>query len=471
MSTYDVQFWDIEERKGKRKTTYRVRWIAGGVKQGETFTTKALAESFRSKLITAAREGVPFDEASGLPEPMLRERNSRTWYQHACEFVDMKWPRASGKHRKGIAESLATVTEALLVGDRSGPTREQVRAALYGWAFKANERAAGPPPAEHEATVRWLADNTVRLAAMGDPALMRKALDGLSVKLDGTAAAASTVARKRVIFYGALAYAVELGRLPAHPLHGVKWIAPQNDDEVDRRVVANPAQAERLLAGVREDTPELEAFFAAMYYSGLRPEELLHVRNDQCELPDAIKADGWGWWHLSGATVAVGEGWGDGGGAHESRSLKHRGKKATRSVPIPPTEVAVLRRHREQFRPGRDGRLFVSRRGPGGRYFDTWPGTTIPNNSYTTVWSRVRGRVLTPVEAASPLAGRPYDLRHACLSLWLNAGVAPTQVAEWAGNSVRVLLKVYAKCIYGQTDLALRRIAEALAEGAQPPAE
>ena len=42
---------------------------------------------------------------------------------------------------------------------------------------------------------------------------------------------------------------------------------------------------------------------------------------------------------------------------------------------------------------------------------------------------------LTTAEQASPLARRPYDLRHACLSTWLNGGVYPTQVAEWAGHS------------------------------------
>ncbi|GAA1821463.1 hypothetical protein GCM10009835_47590 [Planosporangium flavigriseum] len=62
----------------------------------------------------------------------------------------------------------------------------------------------------------------------------------------------------------------------------------------------------------------------------------------------------------------------------------------------------------------------------------------------------------------SPLAARPYDLRHAAVSLWLNAGVPATQVAEWAGHSVHVLLKVYAKCIEGQDDVARRRIGEAL---------
>jgi hypothetical protein len=55
-------------------------------------------------------------------------------------------------------------------------------------------------------------------------------------------------------------------------------------------------------------------------------------------------------------------------------------------------------------------------------------------------------------------------LRHACVSTWLNGGVAPAQVAEWAGHSVAVLLRVYAKCIDGQDQIAKRRIEEALRE-------
>jgi hypothetical protein len=69
---------------------------------------------------------------------------------------------------------------------------------------------------------------------------------------------------------------------------------------------------------------------------------------------------------------------------------------------------------------------------------------------------------LTPAEYASPLARRPYDLWHACLSTWLSGGVPPTLVAEWAGHSVDVLLRIYAKCLVGQDELAKRRITEAL---------
>ena len=64
-------------------------------------------------------------------------------------------------------------------------------------------------------------------------------------------------------------------------------------------------------------------------------------------------------------------------------------------------------------------------------------------------------------EGASLLPRRPYDLRHAAVSTWLNAGVPAPQVADWAGHSVDVLLRVYAKCISGQQYEAKRRIEEA----------
>jgi integrase len=80
------------------------------------------------------------------------------------------------------------------------------------------------------------------------------------------------------------------------------------------------------------------------------------------------------------------------------------------------------------------------------------------------VWQRAREVALTTEQYKSMMARRPYDLRHACLSTWLNAGVPATQVAEWAGHSVNVLLRVYAKCIDGQDEAARRRIEDALAE-------
>jgi integrase len=61
----------------------------------------------------------------------------------------------------------------------------------------------------------------------------------------------------------------------------------------------------------------------------------------------------------------------------------------------------------------------------------------------------------------APNAATPYALRHAAVSTWLGAGVPAPQVAEWAGHTVDVLLRVYAKCIHGQDGEAMRRVWDA----------
>jgi hypothetical protein len=50
------------------------------------------------------------------------------------------------------------------------------------------------------------------------------------------------------------------------------------------------------------------------------------------------------------------------------------------------------------------------------------------------------------------------------LSSWLAAGVPPTEVAERAGDSVKVQLTVYAKCLDGHRPAHNERIATLLGE-------
>ena len=92
-------------------------------------------------------------------------------------------------------------------------------------------------------------------------------------------------------------------------------------------------------------------------------------------------------------------------------------------------------------------------------------GGALSESHYGRLWAAARFAALTFDEAASPLARRPYDLRHAAVSTWLNGGVPATQVAQWAGHSVNVLLRVYAKCIAGQDDALRRRVEQALRDG------
>jgi integrase len=218
----------------------------------------------------------------------------------------------------------------------------------------------------------------------------------------------------------------------------------------------NPRQARALLEAVRAQQPSgprLATFFAAMYYAGLRPEEAINLGRDNVILPPQGRPDyaDWGELHIRSATPDAGSEWTDDGSVREMGQLKHRAEGGSRVVPTHPELTRQLRDHLANFATAPDGRLFGGVR-----------GGELPTITYRRAWIKTRQMALTAAEQASPLARRPYDLRHACLSTWLNGGVYPTQVAEWAGHSIDVLLRIYAKCVVGQDELAKHRISEAL---------
>lgn len=159
----------------------------------------------------------------------------------------------------------------------------------------------------------------------------------------------------------------------------------------------------------------------------------------------------WGAIHLEESTPLAGKGWTDTGQARDRRQLKHRARGEGRTVPCPPELTALFHEHLAQFGADSDGRLF---RGEQGR--------ELAAITYSRVWRKARAATSTTAVQATPLARRPYDLRHAAVSTWLNGGVPAAQVAEWAGHPVEVLLKVYVKCLDGQEAVARRRVLEAL---------
>lgn len=117
----------------------------------------------------------------------------------------------------------------------------------------------------------------------------------------------------------------------------------------------------------------------------------------------------------------------------EERELKHRSRKDVRRVPLHPELVLMLRQHLEEFQAGVGGRLFVTRTARAGVPAPPYQNAVSMGVAYNA-WHRAREAALTPAQFATPLARRPYDLRHACLSTWLNAGVPVAQVAAWSGQ-------------------------------------
>ena len=120
-------------------------------------------------------------------------------------------------------------------------------------------------------------------------------------------------------------------------------------------------------------------------------------------------------------------------------------------MPIPPELVTLLREHIARFGTGQGGRLFRSEN-----------GTPIHPSTYHQVWAKTRALALTPAQRATPLMRRPYDLRHSGITWRLNSGVPPTEIAAWAGHSVEMLLRVYARCVAGLEDVWIARMEAAL---------
>ncbi|MGH8879020.1 MAG: tyrosine-type recombinase/integrase [Stackebrandtia sp.] len=458
-TTYQVQFWKLKHATGRRRP-WGVRWVTGGREHSEWYSTKALAESFRAELVRSARAGEAFDTRSGLPLSIVRQRSARTLFELSVAFVDWTWPRSPGNTRKSIVTSLAAVVPLFTRQLDHPPPAAELQRLLSSRVLPLGRRNE-PLTAEEQAAISWLRRASRPITELQDELTAGELLDGLSKTVDGRQVTYSTWDTRRAVLHRTLGFAVSSGWLDVNPISGRRLGTAPVLATVDPRSVLNPAQARQLLAAVtyvgarrrheRERGRRLYAFFACLYYGGLRPGEVQRLRLDDC----VLSAEGWGelllagsWSVVSGAHFAVTN------TGHEVRPLKRRRPEDVRRVPIPPVLVGILRAHIAEFDTAPDGRLFHAVK----------TGRAVPASVYTRVWEQARQLGLSPAQYTSPLARRPYDLRHAALSGWLNAGVPPADVAARAGHSVKVLLTIYAKCLDGQTATFNARIDELLGE-------
>ncbi len=177
-----------------------------------------------------------------------------------------------------------------------------------------------------------------------------------------------------------------------NPIRTLKWTAPRISSEVDRRCVVNPRQARALLAAVRP---------AASCSCGAR--RSMHAPTGPTTEAAVSRGSS-----STGLTVTAAS-------CRYTRSTRSCYSIISRSAPRPAAACSAA---------------FAAancRRSP----------TGAPGSKLARRLSR---------QPSKPLPGpAPYDLRHACLSTWLNGGGYPTQDAEWAGHSVDVLLRIYAR--------------------------
>jgi integrase len=163
---------------------------------------------------------------------------------------------------------------------------------------------------------------------------------------------------------------------------------------LDRRLVVSPAQARDLLAALRGLSGRrrhLEAFYACLYYAALRPSEAVMLRDSNPHLPKT----GWGRIVLAATASRAGTAWTDHGTARQERGLKHRADHESRTIPIPPDLVRLLRAHIKRYGTTPDG------------VFQTARGGILQDSAYGEVWTEARKQALPRPSAGRRSADAP----------------------------------------------------------------
>ncbi|WP_372407730.1 site-specific integrase [Streptomyces luteireticuli] len=324
-TTYNVKFWKTAVYKGKRGTTYTVRWTLDGQEWREPLGTRAQADAFRSELVSAARRGEPFSIATGRPVSHQSKASTTNWYDFAVQFADYQWHRTAGNSRKNTAKALMATTIALLRTSPAAFRPVDVRTALREYAFNTKRRGEAPP--EVATILRWVERNSLTMAAWEDPVKVDEVLRAVDTRLDGRRAAASSVKRNRRILNVAMQHAVKHRILRENPLPKGRGATPKTSNAVDRRSLIHPARMARMLAGVRRRPRggrKLHAYFATIFYSGPRPEEAVAMVVEDVVLPPEDAEDQWSELLFHTAQPEVGKNWTDDGQLHEERGLKGR---------------------------------------------------------------------------------------------------------------------------------------------------
>ncbi|HZE41266.1 MAG TPA: site-specific integrase [Stackebrandtia sp.] len=460
-TSYDVRIYKTRVVARAKKRPHNVRWAVGRLQRppfSEYFATSGLAKSYVSNLTKAMSNGEAFDLDTGLPPSIQRQKLAKqeqvdavSWLEHAKEYAAYKWTSGAANGRRGRADVLRDITVAILPMRDDRPNADNLSVALRRWGFRPDRDIAGAPQ-EIQDALTWADKHCPALSILEDADVMRSLLDKLTLKQDGARAAANYFDRRRSGLYNAGEYAVMKERLVQNPLENpkLKWNRPpdlKTDNVIDPRAVGDKVQVEEMLTAVTyigvEQGPRYVAYFGSLYYAMLRPEEVADLKESQCDLP----VEGWGGIVAEGAAPRVGSDWTDDGTPYDVRGLKHRGRKATRYVPIPPRLVQLLRDHIRRYGTGPDGRIF----------------RTIRGNPYSVkeagrVWAKARKFGLSPAKQQTPLLEWIYLLRASGISWRRAAGVPVKEVAEWAGHSPAVQERHYSRVLTGLEDHWKRRM-------------
>jgi integrase len=410
-----VSVYDLTKRSDRPRRPWLVRWQVNGVERSRSFAAKAAADDFHSRLRVAARDGQTFDPHT--LEPVVWQNSTQRFVDAAEAWVERQAPTWAPRSRRSAVEALVRAV-LLAVSSRAPEPPASVRRHLTarltpGW--QSQDRAA-------EA---WLRRWSLPLSQL-TPAVASSVHAGLGLKEDGVAAAPTTTRRLRSTTHALIKDLVADGQLAADPWPATKKARRRADKvshAVDVELLPSPDQALALIDAVASRQPGSRGYrllSLVCWYAGLRPSEARALRVEDLDLPET----GWGSVRVSRSE--------DGEGGEGSTKTGR-----VRRVPLAPPLVAELRTWLGERTTG----LLVESRS----------GQMVSLSN----WRRalVRACDQTAVAAISP-----YDLRHCCATMMLDAGVAPGEAARRLGHSVEVLMRTYAGVMVGDEASANARI-------------
>ena len=327
-ASYEVRFWKIEIRTNRR-SPYKVVWLVAGHRFTQSFTTRALADSYRAQLITSANNGEAFDLETGLPLSLLRKRTDVSLLEHAREYLAFTWNDVAAKSRVSILETLTRVLPVVTRDLPGAPDPAVLRRTL--WKNLNQGEHAGPLDEAESQALAWLERASRPVSALRDESVVCDVLDALAINLDGRRSAPEYFSRRRRVLHRSLAYAVRKKRLNSNPVSKnnlpESWTPPESpDDAIDPRCVGTPSLIAAMLVSCsyvgQTQGPRFVAFYGCMYYAMMRPSEVVALTTDGCYLPD----QGWGQLTFADSSPAPGRAFTDDGKVHEHRGLKGRNK-------------------------------------------------------------------------------------------------------------------------------------------------
>lgn len=435
------------EKVRRQQPRFDVRYRVDGHDFRYGFDQRGWAESFVNDLRKNFAQGWLFDpDARRFLDPASSgDAHELTMYDHARDYLSRKWRSWQPATRPPAQRDLARACMFLV---RDDAPRLSAGARVEADAYLRDIVLTIPAPEQLSSAEQewdqWFLRWSLPLRAITDEHLHAFMEDVRTRTLDGKRRelAESSVARTRAVVRAAFTYARKRRLIEWDPWEPVEAPSMRDRDRVDADLVMSPAQVRQIGEACADIDSRYRAFVLVQGLCGLRPGEAIELRrrdiNVEAGNPISITARGTHL-HVPERYLMPGE--------DRRRPLKGRGKRASRTIPLPQELRPVLKRHlAEHVAAKADAHMFTT---PTGKPLNL-------SNFQRDVWTPAREAGFAE---GDPLRGaRRHDLRHAAITAWLNAGVPLKTAQAWSGHrTVSVLLDTYLGVICGDEAVAMAR--------------